>query len=473
MSKKKGDSKFLDSVNQMYDRAVALLDLPPGLPEQIRSCNSIYEVRFPVKIGDGYKVFRGWRACHSEHKLPVKGGIRFALEVNQEEVEALAALMSYKCAVVDVPFGGSKGGLCIDPKEYTRDELQRITSRFARELANRDYVSPSLNVPAPDMGTGAREMAWIADTYRTLHPDDIDAAACVTGKPVPMGGIQGRVEATGRGVQYGLQEFFRHEEDVADAGLSGSLEGKRIVVQGFGNVGYHAAKFLEEEDGAKIVAIVERDGALQNDAGLSVERVSEYMRETGSVKGFPDATYVADGRPVLEVDCDVLVPAALESQITSENAGRIQARVVAEAANGPVTFEADQILRAAGKIIIPDLYLNAGGVTVSYFEWIKNLSHMRFGRMERRMQETRTQQALALLKSVTKAQIPEPLERSMQREMDELNLVRSGLEDTMREAYQHIRLVWRERDDVPDLRTAAYLSAIEKIAHYYTEYAVG
>ncbi len=466
------DQTFLGSVRRMLDQAIALIDLPPGLAEQIRGCNSVFQVRFPVKIRGEYRVFHGWRANHSEHKLPVKGGIRFAPEVNQEEVEALATLMTFKCAVVDVPFGGSKGGVCIDPHEYTRDELERITRRFTLELIKKDYVSPSLNVPAPDMGTGPREMAWIANTYRMLRPNDIDAEACVTGKPPEMGGIRGRVEATGRGVQYGLQAFFENQDDVKDLGLEGALEGKRIIVQGLGNVGYHAAKFLEEEDGAKIIAIIERDGAIVSESGLAVERVHQYLREHGGLKGFPDAQFLVDGRSVLEGDCDILIPAALESQITRSNAPKVRATLIAEAANGPVTYEADCILRDSGKVIIPDLYLNAGGVTVSYFEWIKNLSHMRFGRMERRMDEIRMETAIELFETSLQKPVPKPIADRLRRETDELNLVRSGLDDTMRNAYAKIRELWRSRDDVPDLRTAAYITAINKVAHYYLEYAL-
>ncbi len=464
-------SSFLHSVNRMFDQAIERMDLPPGLADEIRVCRSVYQVRFPVEIRGEYEIFVGWRATHSEHRLPAKGGIRYAPEVNQEEIEALAALMTYKCAVVDVPFGGAKGGLRIDPRAYTRQEIEQITRRFAIELDKKGYVSPSQNVPAPDMGTGEREMAWIANTYRTLHPNDIDAEACVTGKPPQMGGIAGRVEATGRGVQYGLQSFFRHADDVKEAGLEGGLEGKRIVVQGLGNVGYHAAKFLEEEDGARVVGIIERDGALIHEWGLSIERVQAYRREHGELKGYPYGKYVANGASVLEHDCDVLIPAALEAQITEDNAAKIRARVVAEAANGPVTFEADRILRQRGRIVIPDLYLNAGGVTVSYFEWIKNLSKIRFGRMERRMVETRTQAVLDIFESMLGRQVPEPLAKGLRREADELNLVRSGLDDTMRKAYEEIRELWRARDDVPDLRTAAYIAAIEKVAHHYVEYA--
>ena len=357
--------------------------------EQIKANNNVYQVRFFVKFRDRYHTFTGWRSVHSEHRLPVKGGIRFSPTVDQDDVEALAALMTYKCAIVDVPFGGSKGGLRIDPRKYTEFELERITRRFAQELIKKDYINPSQNVPAPDMGTGPREMAWIADTYQTLHPEDLNAIACVTGKPFSQGGIQGRVEATGRGVQYALQEFFRHPEDVKRAGLEGGLGGKKVVIQGLGNVGFHVAKFLEEEDDAKIVSIIERDGALFSDQGLSVEKVFAHLQEHGGVKGFENATYTQDGASALEAECDILIPAALEGQITLQNAPRIRAHLIAEAVNGPVTYEADNYLREQGKVILPDAFLNAGGVTVSYFEWIKNLSHIRFGRLDRRHEEIR------------------------------------------------------------------------------------
>ncbi len=460
---------FREGVNRAVDQALATLDLPPGLGDQIKTSNNIYQVRFFVKFRRGYRVFTGWRAVHSEHRLPVKGGIRFAPTVSQEDVEALAALMSYKCAIVDIPFGGSKGGLCIDPREYSESELERITRRFTQELAKKDYISPSLNVPAPDMGTGEREMGWIQDTYRTLFPQDINAAACVTGKPVTQGGIHGRVEATGRGVQYGLREYFRHPDDVARVGLEGTLEGKRIVVQGLGNVGYHAAKFLSEEDGALVVGIIERDGAILSDKGLPVEEVSAHLREHGGVKGFPGATYLEDGRSVLEAECDILIPAALEGQITLENAPRIQAPLIAEAANGPVTFEADNHLREHGKIIIPDTYLNAGGVTVSYFEWIRNLSHIRFGRLDRRHAEMRGQAIIQIIESLVGKPVPEALKTRLTHGAIEIDLVRSGLDDTMREAYNQIREVYLSRENVPDLRTSAFVVAIEKIARAYLE----
>ncbi len=463
------EPSFKESVDLMFDRAVATLDLPPGLADQIKINNNIYLVRFFVKLRDSYRIFTGWRSVHSEHRLPVKGGIRFAPTVSQDDVEALAALMTYKCAIVDVPFGGAKGGLCIDPREFNGHELELITRRFAQELIKKGYINPALNVPAPDMGTGEREMAWIADTYRSLHPEDINAIACTTGKPFSQGGIQGRVEATGRGVFYGIKEFFNNSEDVKNAGLEGNLEGKRIIVQGLGNVGSHATKFLEEESGAHIIGIIEREGAILSEKGFSVEEVAAYRAECGSLKHFPGATYIVNGKSLLEAECDVLIPAALEGQITLENARRIKAPVIAEAANGPVTYMADNVLRKAGKTIIPDAYLNAGGVTVSYFEWIKNLSHIRFGRLDRRHEAHRGAQIITALEEMIGKPVPDHLKARLSYGSDELDLVRSGLEDTMSTAYQTMSEIHKSRDNVPDLRTAAFVIAIEKIARAYIE----
>ena len=466
------EPSFRDSVDLMFNRAAALMDLSPGLEEKIRVCNSTYTVRFGVRLRGQIQTFTGYRSVHSEHMEPVKGGIRFALSVNQDEVEALAALMTYKCALVEVPFGGSKGGLCIDPRQYEEHELELVTRRFAYELAKRDLINPAQNVPAPDMGTGEREMAWIADQYARMNTADINARACVTGKPIHAGGIQGRVEATGRGVQYALREFFRHPEDVAMARLSGRLDGKRVVVQGLGNVGYHAAKFLSEEDGCRITGVIEHDGALVSDGGLDVEAVRAWIVRHGGVAGFPDGTFVENGASVLEADCDILIPAAMEGVINLGNAERVRAPLILEAANGPITSGADEILRAKGTVIIPDLYANAGGVTVSYFEWVKNLSHIRFGRMQRRQEEARHQLVVDELERLSAdtgigwTLSPGFKDRYL-RGADELELVRSGLDDTMRIAYQSMREVWHGRDDVQDLRVAAYIVAIDRVAKSY------
>jgi glutamate dehydrogenase (NAD(P)+) len=460
-------TSFLQSVDHCFNRAASALELPKGLARQIRTCNAICEMKFGVEIQGGYEIFTGWRATHSEHVLPAKGGIRYAPFADQQEVEALAALMTYKCSIVSVPYAGSKGALRINPKKYSIEELEHITRRFAQELDKRGLLGPGINVPAPDMGTGQRMMSWIADEYQKLHPSDINAQGCVTGKPVNFGGVEGRMEATGRGVQFGLQEFFRHPDDITRANLDGTLAGKKIIVQGLGNVGYHAAKFLQEEDGACIIAILERDGAIINEKGLDVEAVSQYKLEYGKVEGFPDSQFVKNGKEVLEHPCDILIPAAMEGVITHENAPRIKAKVVAEAANGPVTYEADQILNEKGVFIIPDAYLNAGGVTVSYFEWLKNLSHVRFGRMDRRFVEAQGQKIIDAIESGIGKSLADSAKNKLLAGPSEIDLVRSGLDDTMRVAYSEIKEQELSNSKIHERRTAAYALAIRNIADIY------
>ena len=467
-----GEPSFRQSVDLMFNRAAALMDLPPGLSEKIRVCNATYIVRFGVRLRGEIRTFTGYRSVHSEHMEPVKGGIRYALAVNQDEVEALAALMTYKCALVEAPFGGSKGGLCIDPREYDEDELEKITRRFAYELIKRDLINPAQNVPAPDMGTGPREMAIIADQYARMNTTDINARACVTGKPIHAGGIQGRVEATGRGVQYALREFFRYPADVAKAGLSGTLDGKRVIVQGLGNVGYHAALFLSAEDGCKITHVIEHDGAVVNEEGLDIAALRDWIMAHGGVTDCPLGQYHKDGARLLEADCDILIPAAMEGVINLHNAAAIKAPLIIEAANGPVTAGADEILRNKGTVIIPDLYANAGGVTVSYFEWVKNLSHIRFGRMQRRQEESRHQLLVDELERISRDSsinwtLSPGFKEKYLRGAGELELVRSGLDDTMRAAYQSMREVWWQHDGVQDLRTAGFLVSIGRVAEAY------
>ena len=461
---------FSESVNTLVDRAIDRMGISDGLAEKIRCVNSTYTVRFGVKLRGDIKTFVGYRSVHSEHAEPVKGGIRYALSVDQDEVEALASLMTYKCALVEVPFGGSKGGLCIDPREWEVDELERITRRFAFELIKRDLIHPSQNVPAPDMGTGEREMAWIADQYHRMNTTDIDSRACVTGKPLNAGGIRGRVEATGRGVQYAIRDFFRYPDDVKVAGLSEGLAGKRVIVQGLGNVGYHAAKFLSEEDDCKIIGVIERDGAIVDENGIDIEGLRAHIAENSGVKGYSPGTYIEDGPSVLEHDTDILIPAALEGVINLSNADKVPARLIVEAANGPITAGADEILRKKGAVIIPDMYANAGGVTVSYFEWVKNLSHIRFGRMQRREEEARHMMLIQEIEASTGKKLNESFKERFIKGADELTLVRSGLDDTMRGAYSDMRDLWhanRAKDPDFDLRTAAFMIAIGRVVDSY------
>ncbi len=466
------EPSFRQSVDLMFNHAASLMNLKPGLEEKIRVCNATYTVRFGVRLRGEIRTFTGYRSVHSEHMEPVKGGIRFSTGVNQDEVEALAALMTYKCALVDAPFGGSKGGLCVDPREYEANEMEMITRRFAYELIKRDLINPAQNVPAPDMGTGEREMAWIADQYKRMNTTDINGSACVTGKPIHGGGIQGRVEATGRGVQYALRSFFRDDDGLRKAGLTGKLDGKRVIVQGLGNVGYHAAKFLSEEDGCIVVGVIEYNGAVRNDDGIEIEALKKHITERGSPWEFEGGEFVEDGASLMEADCDILIPAAMEGVINLGNAPRVKAKLIIEAANGPVTAGADEILREKGTVIIPDMYANAGGVTVSYFEWVKNLSHIRFGRMQRRQEEGRHQLIVDELERISRDTsinwtLSPNFKEKYLRGADELELVRSGLDDTMRVAYQSMADVWHGRDDVNDLRTAAYLVSIAKVAASY------
>tara|TARA_B100000614_G_scaffold221154_1_gene208116 strand:- start:76 stop:1461 length:1386 start_codon:yes stop_codon:yes gene_type:complete len=456
----------------MYNRASRLIDLAPGLEEKIRVCNATYTVRFGVRLKGKIQTFTGYRSVHSEHIEPVKGGIRFAKSVNQDEVEALAALMTYKCALVEIPFGGSKGGLCIDPREYKDEELEIITRRFAYELAKRDLIHPSQNVPAPDMGTGEREMAWIADQYSRMNTTEINSRACVTGKPLNAGGISGRVEATGRGIQYALREFFNHKDDMKQAKLKGTLAGKKIIVQGLGNVGYHAALFLSTEDDALITSIIEKDGMLVNAKGLNVQRVYDHLTEHGNLIDCNEGKYIQETRNGLEQECDIIIPAAIEGVINLDNAENIKASLIIEAANGPITAPADEILNKKGVVIIPDMYANAGGVTVSYFEWVKNLSHIRFGRMRRRQEETRNSLLVKELNRILKTsglktRLSNEFIKKYSEGAGEIELVRSGLDDTMVNAYQAMSEVWNSRDDVDSLRLAAYLLSIERIASTY------
>ena len=456
---------FRESVEIMFNRAASYMDISEKLIQKIRVCNATYIVRFGVKLRGDVHTFTGYRSVHSEHKEPVKGGIRYSLGVNQDEVEALAALMTYKCALVDVPFGGSKGGLCINPKDWNEEELERITRRFTFELARRDLIHPSLNVPAPDMGTGEREMAWMADEYRRLNNENIDAIACVTGKPVHLGGIMGRTEATGRGVQYALREFFRHDEDVKAAKMRGDLTDKTIVVQGLGNVGYHAALFLSEEDNAKIITVIERGGVVRNGDGIDIKALKTHMQSGAPLEEF-EGGEVSQDTNALQDKCDILIPAALESVITLDNAYSIKAKLIIEAANGPVTAKADKILRDRGVTIIPDMFANAGGVTVSYFEWVKNINQIRFGRLQRRYEEGRSS---ALIDALEKQGMT--FSGSFKSEFldgaDELDLVRAGLDDTMRLAYRNIRDTLRDKPELEDLRTAAFYVAIKDIALHY------
>ncbi|HKV76173.1 MAG TPA: Glu/Leu/Phe/Val dehydrogenase [Gemmatimonadales bacterium] len=465
-------ASFLEQVNQSFDRAAKLTKHDPTLLASIKTCKNVFYTSYPLKRDDGsIEVIHAWRAQHSHHRLPCKGGIRFAPDVDAEEVQALAALMTYKCALVDVPFGGAKGGIRINPKKYSVAELERLTRRYVFELVRKNFMGPGIDVPAPDVGTSSREMAWIADTYLQLRTGEVDAMGCVTAKPVSQGGIRGRTEATGRGVFYGVREICSVAEDMKRLGLSTGIQGKRVVIQGLGNVGYYAARFFQEA-GAVIVGLAESEGSIASPAGLDVEQVMAFRKENRSLVNFPGAKTLARREDALELECDILIPAALERQVTGENAPRLKTKIVVEAANGPTTPEADAILFEKGVMVVPDAFINAGGVTVSYFEWVKNLGHVRFGRMQRRFEQGAYGRLLGAVEGGTGVKFSAEEAERITAGASEEDLVNSGLEETMITAYHPIRETWLQQGGKVDLRTAATIVAIDKVATSYNHLGI-
>ncbi len=460
-------ANFYQSVDRNFDKAASFTKHPKGLINQIKTCNAIYQMNFPIKVGNEYRVIEAYRVQHSQHRLPTKGGIRFSEMVNQEEVMALATLMTYKCAIVDVPFGGAKGGVKISTRSYNEEQLEKITRRYTVELVRKGFIGPGIDVPAPDYGTGSREMAWILDTYQQLNNGELDSAACVTGKPVNQNGIRGRTEATGRGVFYGLRELLSHEKDCQNWGIEPGIEGKKMVIQGLGNVGSYTGLISIKEGGVIVVGVSEREGTIHNPKGIDIEKLLKYRKSKGTIIGFPGTKKLKDRGDWVKIECDILVPAALESQITKQNAKMVEAKIIAEAANGPVTADAEKILLKKGCVIVPDMYLNAGGVTVSYFEWLKNLSHVRYGRIEKRFDQNAYTNIVNLIESLTGKTVSDKRKSFITRGADEVDLVRSGLEETMITSYNQIREIYNRRKKIKDLRTAAFVTAIDKVANDY------
>ena len=462
---------FFDSVCKSFDKAARFTPFDQGILEQIKQCNSVLRMNFPVKIGDRVEVIKAYRVQHSQHKLPCKGGIRFSDMVNLDEVMALAALMTYKCAIVNVPFGGAKGGLAINPRNYSAYDLERITRRYTTELVKKKFIGPGEDVPAPDYGTGEREMSWILDTYMAMNPGEVDAMACVTGKPITQGGVRGRKEATGLGVFYGIREVCSMPDLMKKVGLPTGIAGKRVIVQGLGNVGYHSAKFFQDA-GAVIVALAEYEGAIADEKGLDVDAVFQHRKSTGSILDFPGATNIAESAKAMELDCDILIPAALENVINGDNAPRIKARIIGEAANGPLTPEADEVFIKKGTLVIPDMYLNAGGVTVSYFEWLKNLSHVRYGRLEKRFTENQNTGILRQIEELTGKSIDEGIKKKLAHGPEESDLVYSGLEETMIHATREIVECWKSNPEIEDMRTSSFVVAINKVGTIYSQLGI-
>lgn len=460
-------ASFFESVQRNFDKAAVHTGLPKGLTDQIKVCNAVYQMRFPVKIGDSFEVIEAYRVQHSHHRSPTKGGIRFSHHVNQDEVMALAALMTYKCAIVDVPFGGAKGGVKVSPRNYTPAQLEKITRRYTVELIRKNFIGPSVDVPAPDYGTGEREMAWILDTYQTFKGGEIDAVGCVTGKPVKQNGINGRTEATGRGVYYGLREFCNQAEEMKALGLTPGIGGKTMVIQGLGNVGSYAGTISQEEGGVKVIGVSEIEGTIVSENNIDIKKLLEYRKENKTIIGFPGTKQLEVREDWVGLECDILVPAALESQITTKNAHTVKAKIIGEAANGPITSDAEDILLKKGVVILPDMYLNAGGVTVSYFEWLKNLSHMRFGRMEKRFNQNKNTNIITKVEELTGKSLTDLEKAQIARGADEVDLVRSGLEETMVNSFDQVHEILKQRKGIQDYRTAAFVTALNKVASDY------
>jgi glutamate dehydrogenase (NAD(P)+) len=435
---------FLQTFNHFYDTAIKDLSIPKGLSDQIKSCDSVYHLRFPITLDNGeIKVIDAWHGEHSHHMSPLKGGIRFSSVVNEDEVRALASLMTFKCALVNVPFGGGKGGIKIDSKDYSITELERITRRYTFELYSRNSLGPNTYVPATDYGTTSREMSWIYSTYKTLSNSNIDSAASVTSKNIAQGGVSGRKEATGRGVFIGLRELLEDKEEMAKINLKTGIKDKKVIIQGFGNVGFHTAYFLEAA-GAKIIGICEYNGSIYNSDGLSPDSVKSWLKNGKNLSEYENCKFYDDPYHVFYEECDILVPAALEEVINEANMYKIKAKIIAEGANGPITYEADKYLAKNNTIILPDLYLNSGGVIVSYFEWLKNLNHVRWGRIENQGGDS----------------------------VKEVDLINNALNETMCQAFEEIRTKRRDLKNKITYREAAYKIGIEKIAHTYTEMGI-
>ena len=460
-------NNFLLDTNKYVNKALKYSELSDDLANKIITCNSTYTVRFGVRLRGQIYTFEGWRSVHSEHMEPTKGGIRFDMDTHAEEVEALAALMSYKCSIINVPYGGSKGGLRINPSMWETRELEKITRRFAQELIKRDLISPSMNVPAPDIGTSSREMAWIADEYRKIYPADINGSACVTGKPPSKNGLVGREEATGRGVQYIIREFFRNPDLLKLVKLDNDLSTKSFILQGFGNVGYHLSKFLTEDDDVKLIGISEFNGGIYNEDGINVSHAKKYFTKHNSFENYPKATFVKDSSLLLKRKCDILIPAARENVITEKNAGDISASLIVEAANGPISYKGNQILNRKKIFVIPDILANGGGVAVSYFEWVKNLRHIRFGRLEKRRNQIQLNNLIEAIESMTGKTMPAKYKTNFHDGIEEIDLIRSGLDDMMIDGFQSVKKEFFETEKIPDFRTAAFKAAIEKIALSY------
>jgi glutamate dehydrogenase (NAD(P)+) len=459
------EPNFLEMVNIFFDQASKYTGMSPEMLEQIKTTDTVLQMTIPLSRDDGSISFhKAYRAQHSHHKLPCKGGTRYSPNVDLPEVEALAFLMTIKCACVNLPFGGAKGGIEVNPKSLSKAERERLTRRYALELGKKGFLSPAIDVPGPDLGTGEEEMAWMMDTFVSHHPKNLNGIATTTGKPLELGGIPGRAESTGLGVFYGIREFLQDPYYMDKLGLKTGILGKTFIIQGFGNVGYWAGHFIQKE-GGKILGVIEQSASVFNEHGIDVDDLKNFYNQRKSLVGYPKAQVFQDKNEVFSKNCDVLIPAAIERSLNGETAKLIDCKIVAESANGPTTPLGEEILEKKGVLILPDLLMNAGGVTVSYFEYVKNLGHIKPGLLTKRWGARRNQNIIETIsksKNLNAKDAIAGLKRIAYTEgASELNLVYSGLEQIMTEAVQETKDTSQKLG--VNLRIAAYVNSLKRI----------
>ena len=464
------EPSFLKMVEMFFNKASESCKVKPDLLELIKKPNTSVKINIPLIRDDGtYTTVEGFRCHHKQHRLPVKGGTRIADSVEQSEVEALALLMSLKLAVVEVPYGGAKGGIKMNQKNFSKKEIERVLRRYIVELAKYNIIGPGIDVPGPDVGTGEWHMDIMKDTYHTLYGmKDFNSTGIVTGKSIENGGIRGRPESTGLGVFYSIRNVLMNdelEELRKKHHIAKGIKGKKVIVQGFGAVGYNACKFLEQE-GAIIVGVQEFDGCVYNEGGINVEELKAYLTKNGGVRGF--SSFIGK-ESIIGKECDILIPAAMEKSINKNNVSEIKAKLIAEGGNGTTSFEADKLLQKKGVLIIPDILCNAGGVTCSYFEWLKNIEHKQPGRLTNNWEKKSKEIFLVAIENeMQKVGLNvnfDKIDKTAMRGGADIELVYTGLDFIMTKSLNNLVKISKERN--VNLRIAAYVDAIERIAASY------
>jgi len=453
---------FLEQVMMFFNDASKGLKIGADTLELIKTPKTTIKFSIPLRRDNGsLECLTAYRCQHSYHRMPCKGGIRYAMDVDLNEVEALAALMTYKTACCDVPFGGAKGGIKIDVKKYSEAEIERVTRRYTIELAKKGFIGPSVDVPAPDMGTSGKHMAWMKDTFQVLYGDkEINSAGCVTGKPLSQGGIDGRPEATGLGVFYTTRHLLNSTKYCEAFGLEKGLNNKTAIIQGFGNVGSWAAKFFYDA-GTTILGVTEWNSAVYNKNGLNIPELLAYWGKNKTFKGYENAEVILENPMcLLTRECDILVPSAIEKSINKGNAKDLKCKIISEGANGPTTFDAQKIIDEKNILVIPDMLCNAGGVIVSYFEWLKNIEHVRLGRLIKGWEAKKYKEIIA----VTGAKVKNADQFKGPTEKD---IVYTALEEVICSAADDVFNY--AINNKTTTRKAAYCVTINKIAQVYKD----